>query len=211
MQKIWILVIILHGLKLFFNPNNVSGFMSSASLQSNGSANVTGTIDSSNSNPLPSHVSFGQPLTDPVSFNLGKTPASTWPLKYSHISQGAFKRCYQSFSPPTFSPLCPPLLFLYHLLMFSKTLTITRTLLKMIYPEGITTSLIGVGYLAVKLVLTTYFEYHQNIYSQGGTSTLKFIDSFWSWLLDSERCGDWIHITDLKVVSGRLLLIPMFC
>src|ERR1700692_4262775 len=86
--------------------NDLTDFMSSDSLQLNGSPSITHTsTDLSHSNLSASHVSFGQLLTGPVSSNLGQTSASAWPQQLStpalssyqnqdhnRISRGGFRK-----------------------------------------------------------------------------------------------------------------------
>jgi hypothetical protein len=178
--KIWFLIILSDISQALFD-NDLTDFMSSDSLQSNGSPSIMHTTDSSHSNLSASHVPFGQLLTGPVSSNLGQTSASAWPQQlstpalssyrnqdHSHISRGGFRKNH-----PTFSSLLPHIFALASTLaFFMPTVNILQDIdddedtAQDDAPGGIITSLIGVGRLAIRVVLDAFTQSQQNIYTQ---------------------------------------------
>ena len=151
--------------------------MSSDSLQSNGSPSIMHTTDSSHSNLSPSHVSFGQPLTGPVSSNLDQTSApqqpstpalSSYQNQDRRISRGGFRKVYLTFSSllPHIFALTSTLAFFMPTVNILQDIDDDEDTAQDDAPGGIITSLIGVGRLAIRLVLDAYAQSQPNIYTQ---------------------------------------------
>jgi len=162
--------------------NDLTDFMFSDSLQFNGSPSIMCTsTDLSHSNLSASHVSFGQLLTGPVSSNLGQTSALAWPQQlstpalssyqnqdHSHISQGGFRKNHLTFSSllPHIFALTSTLAFFMPTVNILQDIDDDEDTAQDDTPGGIVTSLIGVGRLAIKVVLDAFTQSQQNIYRQ---------------------------------------------